>query len=107
MGEETEQLNLVIPKDMKSWLDEHKEINRSELFRKAVKEQMHPRRERVPPLVFFVSVMGIVFSICLIGISLTPVPMYISIRAALPILAGAMAISTAILYYKERKRIST
>jgi len=107
MGEETEQINLTIPRKMKIWLDEHREINRSELFRQAVLKMMYPRKEVVPPLVFFISIMGIVFSVALIGIALTPTPMYISIRAVLPILAGVLAISTSLLYYRERKRIKT
>jgi hypothetical protein len=51
--------------------------------------------------------MGIVFAIALIGIALTPTPMYITIRALLPLLAGILAVMTSILYYKERKKVRT
>ena len=105
MGEDTEQINLVVPKTMKKWLDEHKEINRSKLFRNAVYRKMYPKKERVSSLVFFIAIMGVVFSITLIGIGLTPSPMYTTIRSVLPILGGVLGVTTSLLYYREKKRI--
>lgn len=104
MGEETEQINIVIPKSMKEWLDEHKEINRSKLFRDAVALKMNPIRKKVPPLVLFVGTMGPIFGIVLIAIGLTPTPMEVVIRAVLPILGGFLAVGTTLMYILERKR---
>jgi len=106
MGEETEQINIVIPKSMKKWLDENKRIvpNKSKLFRDAVYEKMHAKKGKVPPLIFFIAIMGIVFSIVLIGIGITPSPMHVTLKSILPLLGGILVLSTSLMYYIEKKR---
>ncbi len=93
---------------MKDWLDEHKEINRSELFRKAVFHKKHVKT-RISPLLFLVSVMGIIFSIALIVISVDPLTLsFLSpyIRLVMALLGGILAVITSLVYYKEWKKIS-
>jgi len=106
MGEETEQINIVIPKSMKKWLDDNKKIvpNKSKLFREAVYNKMESKKGKVPALVFFVSIMGMVFSIVLIGIGLTPSPMHVTLKSILPLLGGILVVSTSIMYYIEKRR---
>ena len=105
MGETNKIISISIPQSMHDWLDEHKEINRSKLFQQAVFRVQNPRQEgKVSPLVFFISVMGIVFSIVLVGIGITSSPMYQTARALLPLLAGILAVCTALTYWKESKR---
>lgn len=106
MGEETEQINIVIPKSMKVWLDENKQIvpNKSKLFRDAVYNKMDSKKGKVSSLIFFIAIMGVVFSIVLIGIGITPSPIHVTIKAILPILGGILVLSTSLMYFIEKKR---
>jgi len=109
MGEPNKIISISIPQSIDEWLnsDEGKKIvpNKSGLFQEAVLRKKNPRMEgKVSPLVFFISVMGIVFSIVLVGIGITPTPMYQTARALLPLLAGILAVSTVLTYWKESKR---
>ena len=99
------QLNIVIPDDMKEWLDEHKEINKSALFREAVRKKQDIVKGKVSSTVFFVTVIGIMMSITLIGISTRPF-MEPIIRLALAILGGVLAVTISLLYYKEKKELN-
>lgn len=93
---------------MYNWLEEHKEINRSELFREAVLRKKQART-RISPLLFLVSVMGIVFSIALIVIAMDPqtIP-FLSpyIRLAMTLLGGILAVITSLVYYKEWRQVT-
>ena len=101
-----QRISITIPEWMYQWLDEHKEINRSKLFREAVLREQNVITEskKISPLMFLASVMGIVFSIALIGIGLTPTPIHIWTRGLLTLLGGFLAVMTALLYQKERKK---
>lgn len=100
------QISIVIPQEMYDWLDEHRNINRSELFRKAVQSLMTKEKQKIDPLLFLTSIMGIVFSIALIGIAITPTPIHTTTRGLLALLGGILALSTSYLYFKEVNRIN-
>ena len=106
MEEDSVKITVVIPEGMKEWLDSHKEINRSKLMRDSIQQKMHLKKQKVHPLVFLISIMGIVFSITLIGIASIPTPMEYYWRAIISLLGGVLAFATAITYYRERKRIN-
>jgi len=91
---------------MKEWLDKHPKINRSELFRQAVKQKMYVVEQKVNPLFFLASVMGIVFGVILIliGIS-TPYYLNIYIRAILCLIGGLLSFLSASLYFKESRKL--
>lgn len=95
------QISIVIPQEMYNWLDEHRSINRSELFREAVDSLMTKDKQKVDPLLFLASIMGIVFSIALIGIGITPTPIHVFTRGLLALLGGILALSTSYLYLRE------
>ena len=99
------QISIVIPSDMYEWLEEHKEINRSKIFREAVQRIQSPSKN-VSSLMFLATIMGIIFAIVLIGISTTP---YIHgyLRAVIALLGGFLAVATSLVYYKERRKISS
>jgi len=105
MEENSKIISINIPIEMKRWLDEHQHINRSELFRKAVVREQQISDNKVSPLMFLISIMGIVFSVVLISIGMTPSPLHQFMRAAMTLLGGFLAISTSLVYYKERKKI--
>ncbi|MGV9141618.1 MAG: ribbon-helix-helix domain-containing protein [Promethearchaeota archaeon] len=95
------QISIVIPKEMYEWLDEHRNINRSELFRQSVQSLMTNEKQKVDPLLFLASIMGIVFSIALIGIAITPTPIHVITRGLLALLGGILAVATSYLYFRE------
>ena len=105
--EDFQRISITIPEWMYQWLDEHKEINRSKLFREAVlrEQQVVTESKKMSPLMFLASVMGIVFSIALIGIGITPTPIHIWTRGLLALLGGFLAFMTGVLYFKESKKI--
>lgn len=105
--EEQKLISINIPMSMYDWLEKHKNINRSQLFRKAVEGIMSnvSVQRKVSPLMYLISIMGIVFSIALIGIAVTPTPIHVYARGLMALLGGVLAISTSILYYKERKTV--
>lgn len=105
---ENRTISISIPQWMYDWLEKDgKKINRSKLFREAVEAKMQPQQEKVSSLMFLISIMGIVFSIALIGIAVTPSPIHIFARAIMALLGGLLAILTAYTYYKEKSEISS
>lgn len=104
LDNDKKQISIVIPNSMYEWLEKHKEINRSEIFRQAVKKIQSPSKNKVSPLMFLATIMGIVFSICLIGIS-TTIYLRPEINAVVALLGGILAVSASMLYYKERRRL--
>lgn len=105
---EPKTISISIPMWMYNWLEkEGKQINRSKLFREAVEYKMKPQVEKVSPVMFLVSIFGICFSITLIGIGITPSPINIYARAVMALLGGVMAMTTSMVYYKERKRVKS
>lgn len=105
--EEQKLISINIPVGMYDWLEKHKTINRSKLFRKAVEREQGNvcEQHNVSPLMYLISIMGIVFSIALIGIAITPTPIHDYARALMALLGGILAVSTSILYWKERKLV--
>jgi len=99
------QLNINIPDSMKEWLNEHPKINRSELFRQAVKREQNFLKGKVSPMVFVATVAGILMSVSLIMISFVPV-MDSNIRAVIALIGGILAVLVMITYYMERKDIN-
>lgn len=103
--EDKKIITINIPVAMYDWLEQHKNINRSQLFREAVEAKIHniKTQHQISPLMYLVSIMGIVFSVALIGIAITPTPIHPSARALLALLGGILAVSTSVVYYKEHK----
>lgn len=103
--EDKKIITINIPVGMYDWLERHKNINRSQLFRDAVEAKRHnvKQQKQISPLMYLISIMGIVFSVALIGIAITPTPIHTSARALLSLLGGILAIATSVLYYKEYK----
>ena len=102
---DTKLITLSIPTSLYKNLEEHKEINRSALFRDAAYDKLNFKARHVPSLVYFVSMMGFVFSVVLVGIGTVPVSMEYYIRGLLCLLGGILALATAFLYYKETRKV--
>lgn len=104
---EPKTISISIPMWMYDWLEsEGKNINRSQLFRETIEYKMKPHTKQISSVMYLVSIFGICFSVALIGIGVTPSGMDVYVRAMMGILGGVMALSTMLLYYKERKSIA-
>ena len=99
------QVNINIPDKMKEWLDENPNINRSELFRQAVKRKQQFLKGKVSPIVFATTLAGILMSVMLILISFVPV-MDTLIRAVIALIGGILAFLVMLTYYMERRDIN-
>lgn len=99
------QLNINIPDDMKEWLDNHPEINRSELFRQSVKRKQTFLKGKVSPMVFTATIVGMLMAVSLIFISFVPV-MDDLIRALIALIGGVLAVLVMVTYYMEKKDIN-
>jgi len=99
------QLNINIPDKMKEWLDENPEINRSELFRQAVKRKQTFMKGKVSPIVFATSIIGILMSVTLILVAFVPVFNNL-IRAIIALVGGILAVLVMVSYYMEKRDIN-
>ena len=105
--EEQKIISISIPQNMYDWLETHPEINRSNLFREVVLSRQQTIKHKVSPLVFLVSVMGVTFSVVLISLGLEAQSTFLndSIRGLMCLLGGILAVSSSLVYYKERQKV--
>lgn len=99
------QINVVVPPEMKKWLDENPQINKSQLFRQAVKSKKDRIKGKVSPLFFLASTMGVLFGVVLILIGIAPSPLSKFVRASLGLIGGILSFTSAILYFKESRSL--
>jgi len=100
---EVKKISMDIPVDDYKWLKDNN-INMTELFKNSIDGLRYQREKKVSPLMFLVSIMGIVFSVALIGIGLTPTPIHDFTRGFLCVLGGILAISTMTLYIRNKRQ---
>ena len=62
----SETISISVPTHIYVWLEAHKNINRSRVFQEAILKLMNPQTNRMPPVMFLASVMGICLSVSLI-----------------------------------------
>lgn len=99
------QINVVVPPEMKKWLDENPQVNKSELFRQAVKAKKDFIKGKVSPLFFLATTMGVLFGVVLILIGIAPSPLAKYVRGALALIGGLLSFMSALLYYKENREL--
>jgi len=97
------KITLSIPDDMKDWIEEHRDINYSDIFKKEIHQIQTNYPGKKNPLFFVTCVGGIIMGIVLILVS-TLKFMSWEIRLFLPLLGGAMAFLSAFVYLKEYGR---
>lgn len=100
---ESKKISMDIPIEMYNWLDKHKNINRSEVFRRAVEDLINKVERKVPPVLFLLTIWANVGAIALLGVSLVPSPIPSFIRGVMAILAGIMSVSAITVYIKTKK----
>ena len=100
---EVKKISMDIPVDDYTWLKDTG-INMTELFKNAIERERYVIEKKISPLLFLVSVMGVVFSIALVGIGLTPTPIHIFTRAFLCILGGFLAVITMTVYLRNKRQ---
>jgi len=100
---EVKKISMDIPVDYYNWIKDEN-INMTELFKEAIERVRYKRTQKVSPLMFLASIMGVVFSVALIGIGLTPSPIHIFTRGFLCALGGFLAITTTTAYIKNKRQ---
>jgi hypothetical protein len=100
---EVKKISMDIPVEDYDWL-KSENINMTELFKGAIENLRYRREKKVAPLMFLVSIMGIVFSIALIGIGLLESPIHVFTRAFLCALGGFLAITTTTAYIRNKRQ---
>ena len=103
---ESKKISMDIPLDMYEWLEKHKNINRSEIFRNAINNIVHKAEKTVPPVLFLLTLWAIVGAIALLGVAIIESPIPPLIRGVLAVFAGIIAISAMTVYIKVRKEIN-
>lgn len=98
------KVSLTIPESQQKWLDSHPDINRSQLFRKAISELQSDHVHRVSPILFLTCMMSNIMGIVLIAISFTH---YASpqLRLVLAPAGGIMSVLSVLVFLKEKQRI--
>lgn len=99
---EAKKISMDVPIDDYNWLKDEN-INMTDLFKEAVKKKRYHIKQKMNPLLFLAAVMGIVFSVALIGIGLTPTPIHIFTRSLLCALGGFLAIVTMLVYIRSKR----
>jgi len=107
MEKELIGINLSIPNKMKEWLDEHPEINKSDLFRKAVIRKKRKLEEQVSPLFALACYMGVLFGVAIggIGIGISSTFMNVYIRGCIVILGATLALVCFVAYTVEKRKV--
>lgn len=100
---EVKKISMDIPVEDYNFLKDTN-INMTELFKEAIEKTRYQTKQKTSPLLFLVSVMGIVFSIALIGIGLTPTPIHIFTRGFLCALGGLLAVITMTVYIRSKRQ---
>ena len=100
---EMKKISMDIPIEDYNFLKDSN-INMTELFRLSIDRIRQHKKEKVSSLMFLASVMGIVFSITLIGIGLTTTPIDYFMRGLLCILGGVLAVASMLAYNRERRK---
>ena len=100
------KISMDIPMSMYRFYKESKRYNMTDVFRTETQRLMDEVHRKMSPLFFMASIFGIVFAVVLISIGLSPTPIDVTVKGVLALLGGFLALSTGMLYYKERKAIS-
>jgi len=106
MEKDSGQINLSITPKMKCWLDEHPEINKSELFRNAVIRKKQRMEEQVSPILFLACCMGVIFGVAITGIGLGA-EQFINtyIRIIVIALGSVLAFVSFVIYTMEKQKV--
>jgi len=102
---EVKKISMDIPIEMYNWLEKHKNINRSKVFRNAVENIINNVERKVSPTLLLLTIWANVGAIALLGVSIIPSPIPTMIRGILCVFAGIISISAITVYIKTKKEI--
>jgi len=103
---ESKKISMDIPIEMYSWLEKHKNINRSEIFRRAVDDIINNVEKKVSPILLLLTIWANVGAIALLGVVLIPSPIPNLIRGILGVMAGFISISAVTVYLRTKREIA-
>ena len=104
---ESKKISMDIPIEMYSWLEKHKNINRSEIFRRAVDDIINNVEKKVSPVLFLLTIWANVGAVALLGVSIVPSPVPNLIRGILAVMAGIISISAITVYVRTKRELVT
>ena len=103
---QTKKISMDIPMDMYEWLEKHKNINRTAVFKQEIKKLMYGVEKRVPPVLILLTIWANVGAVALLGVAIIESPIPRVIRGAMAIMAGILSLSAITVYVKTKKEIS-
>jgi hypothetical protein len=103
---ESKKISMDIPVEMYDWLENHKNINRSEIFRQSVQDIIDKVEKKVSPVLYLLTIWANVGATALLVISIIDTPIPRLIRGVMAIFAGIMSISAITVYVKVKREIN-
>jgi hypothetical protein len=103
---ESKKISMDIPVEMYDWLENHKNINRSEIFRKSVQDIIDKVEKKVSPVLYLLTIWANVGATALLVISIIDTPIPRLIRGVMAVFAGIMSISAITVYVKVKREIN-
>jgi hypothetical protein len=92
-------ISISVPVELSNWLDEHKNVNRSQLFSKAALDIINCKNKQMTPIFLLASVMGICFSVLLI-ISSVGLSFWLGVyMAAVMFMMGIALLSVVVIMF--------
>lgn len=103
---EVKKISMDVPISQYEWLEKHKNINRTEIFRKAVQDMIDNVEHKVPPVLYLLTIWANVGAVALLGVALVPSPISPLIRGILGVFAGIISVSAITVYVKTKRENS-
>jgi hypothetical protein len=103
---ESKKISMDIPVEMYDWLENHKNINRSEIFRQSVQDIIDKVEKKVSPVLYLLTIWANVGATALLVISIIDTPIPRLIRGVMAVFAGIMSISAITVYVKVKREIN-
>jgi hypothetical protein len=103
---ESKKISMDIPVEMYDWLENHKNINRSEIFRQSVQDIIDKVEKKVSPVLYLLTIWANVGAIALLTVSIIDTPIPRLIRGVMAVFADIMSISAITVYVKVKREIN-
>ena len=103
---ESKKISMDIPLEMYEWLEKHKDINRSEIFRTAIQNMRYKEEKTVPPVLYLLTIWANVGAIALLSVAIVESPIPRLFRGIMAICAGIISLSAITVYVKEKKELN-
>ena len=104
--EQDVKISINIPSEMYKWLEKHKEINRSELFRNVVESKRNMVVEKISEVFILNAVVIIAAAVGFILLLFAPVVSYLFILTSCVILTSIVILSTVSVIVRKVRKVN-